>query len=94
VVLLFDGAGEVAATSDGVTQVEIGGRIAGCFCWGISWGRLKQRTNRAFTGLQDRLTNRPGDPSGSTVMSFPYPSFLGVFPQSGGLFVARHPLDR
>jgi NADPH:quinone reductase-like Zn-dependent oxidoreductase len=36
VVLLFGGAGEVAATSEGVTRVEVGGRITGCFCCGIS----------------------------------------------------------
>jgi NADPH:quinone reductase-like Zn-dependent oxidoreductase len=31
VIPLFDGAGEVAAIGEGVTQVKIGDRIAGCF---------------------------------------------------------------
>ena len=44
VVLPFDGAGEVAATSVGVTQVDIGSWIAGFFCCGISWRTLTRRT--------------------------------------------------
>jgi NADPH:quinone reductase-like Zn-dependent oxidoreductase len=48
VVSLSDGAGEVAATGEGVTRVRVGDRIAGCFHPALVW-----RTDQA------RLPDRP-----------------------------------
>src|SRR5438067_10989913 len=41
VIPLSDGAGEVAATGEGVTRVKIGDRIAGCFHPGWLGGPIK-----------------------------------------------------
>jgi NADPH:quinone reductase-like Zn-dependent oxidoreductase len=53
VVLLSDGAGEVAAIGEGVTRVKIGDRIAGCFHPRWFGGPIKSRPIDLLPGLAE-----------------------------------------
>jgi hypothetical protein len=71
VVPLSDGAGEVAATGEGVTRVKIGDRIAGCFHPRWFGGPIKPDylTDRLGANLDSRLVA-----PGSRVTSEPDPT--------------------